>query len=123
MDRLDKVIKKVGEFRDARDWSKFHNSKDMAIAISLEASELLEIFLWQSTEKLEGRVIEKRDQIEDEIADIAIYLTELADNLGIDLIEAMEKKLAKNAEKYPVEKARGSSKKYTEYRDDSREKE
>ena len=86
----------------------------MAIAISIEASELLENFLWKSPEEVESRIEENREEVEAEIADIGIYLTELADNLGIDLLKAMEKKISINHAKYPVSKSKGSSLKYTE---------
>ena len=115
--QLEEISQKIREFRDARDWAQFHTPKDMAIAISIEASELLEHFLWKNPEEVEDRIKGKREEIESEIADIGIYLTELADNLGIDLLEAMDKKIAANAEKYPAERVRGSSKKYTEYGD------
>ncbi|MDE0834921.1 MAG: nucleotide pyrophosphohydrolase [Akkermansiaceae bacterium] len=112
---LEKITDKIRSFRDERDWAQFHNPKDMAIAISLEAGELLEHFLWKNPEEVEERIVEKRSEIQSEIADIAIYLTELADNLGIDLLKAMEEKIRVNEEKYPAERVRGSSKKYTEY--------
>jgi NTP pyrophosphatase (non-canonical NTP hydrolase) len=115
MSELADISKKIRAFRDARDWAQFHNPKDMAIAISLEAGELMEHFLWKTPEEVEARVDSHREEIRDEIADVAVYLFELADNLGIDLLQAMENKMAKNAEKYPVEKVRGSSKKYSEY--------
>jgi len=118
--QLEAITAKIREFRDERDWAQFHNPKDMAIAISIEASELLEHFLWKTPEEVEKRITEKRDDVEDEIADIAIYLTELADNLGIDLLVAMEKKIAINEKKYPVKQVKGSSKKYTEYAEPER---
>lgn len=105
---------KIREFRDARDWKQFHTPKDMAMAISIEAAELQEHFLWVTTEQSHARAVDRREQIEEEIADIGIYLFELADNLGINLLEAMASKLEKNGEKYPVEKARGRSLKYNE---------
>ena len=86
----------------------------MAAGIAIEAAELMEIFLWKNEEEQSQIVAEKRERIEEEIADIGIFLFELADNLGISLVEAMETKLRKNAEKYPVEKAKGRSSKYTE---------
>lgn len=113
-DLPDTVLEKIRAFRDERDWAQFHNPKDMAIAISLEAGELLEHFLWKNPDEVTERVASHREAISEEIADIAIYLTELADNLGIDLVAAMEAKLAKNAAKYPVEKARGNAAKYNE---------
>ncbi|MCX6926216.1 MAG: nucleotide pyrophosphohydrolase [Verrucomicrobia bacterium] len=111
---MENIIQRIREFRDARDWRQFHNPKDMAIAISVESAELLEHFLWKTNAEVEKRIAEKMEQVSDEIADIGIYLFELSDILGIDLIAAMERKLGKNAAKYPVEKARGSNKKYTE---------
>jgi len=114
MNKLEAITERIRKFRDARDWAQFHNPKDMAIAISLESSELLEHFLWKSPEEVEARVESHREQIRDEIADIAIYLVELADNLEIDLIKAMEEKLAKNEEKYPAKRAKGSNAKYSE---------
>jgi NTP pyrophosphatase (non-canonical NTP hydrolase) len=111
---IEEITQKIRDFRDARDWAQFHNPKDMAIAISIEASELLEHFLWKTPEESEERLNNKRGEIQDEIADIAIYLFELSDNLGIDLIDAMDQKIQKNDEKYPAEKARGSHAKYTE---------
>jgi len=111
---LEVITQRIREFRDARDWAQFHNPKEMAIAISIEASELLEHFLWKTPEESLERVTNKSEEIEDEIADIAIYLFELADNLEINLIDAMDRKIRKNDAKYPAEKARGSHAKYTE---------
>ncbi len=118
--QLEDIAAKIREFRDERDWAQFHNPKDMAIAISIEASELLEHFLWKNPEEVESRVEAKREDVESEIADIGIYLTELADNLGIDLLLAMEKKISLNAKKYPVKQVKGSSKKYSEYAEPER---
>ena len=83
MNELAIVAKQIREFRDARDWAQFHNPKDMAVAISIEANELLELFLWKSPAEVAECLETKKERIEEEIADIAIYLTELADNLGI----------------------------------------
>ena len=110
----DKILSSIRNFRDERDWAQFHNPKDMAIAISIEASELLEHFLWKTPEESEQRIVDKREEISDEIADIAVYLFELADNLNIDLTDAIENKMKKNAAKYPVDKSKGSHAKYTE---------
>lgn len=104
----------IRKFRDERDWMPFHNPKNLAISISLEASELLEHFQWRSFEESEIHSAEAKEEIADEMADVAIYLAELADNLEIDLLAAMEAKMAKNAAKYPVEKARGSYRKYSD---------
>jgi dCTP diphosphatase len=99
---------------EERDWKQFHNPKDMAIALSLESSELLEHFLWKNGADIDARVATHGEAIREEIVDIGIYLVELCDVLGIDLVTAMSEKLDKAGLKYPVEKARGSSKKYTE---------
>lgn len=113
-DRISAIQQKIREFRDARDWLQFHNPKDLAIGLSIEASELLEVFLWKNSKEVETAAQEKREQIEHELADVAVYLFELADILGVKLEEAIDRKMAHNNEKYPVEKARGSHKKYTE---------
>jgi NTP pyrophosphatase (non-canonical NTP hydrolase) len=111
---LTDITRKIRAFRNERDWAQFHNPKDMAMAISIEANELLEQFLWKSPGQIEERLIARRSEIEDEVADIAIYLVELADNLEIDLFGAMERKLKKNSQKYPARKSRGSNAKYDE---------
>jgi NTP pyrophosphatase (non-canonical NTP hydrolase) len=95
---------------------QFHNPKNLAISISLEAGELLEHFQWKSMEESEAHANAARSEISEEIADVAIYLFELADNLGVDLLAAVDAKLAKNEAKYPVEKAKGSAQKYNQLR-------
>ena len=112
MGEINKIAKKIIQFRDERDWMQFHDPKNMAVSIILEASELLEHFQWKTKEEVEKYVMQNKSEIKDEIADIALYLFELADNLGINLIGAMEEKLKKNAMKYPVEKAKGKHTKY-----------
>jgi NTP pyrophosphatase (non-canonical NTP hydrolase) len=108
MSELLQIIKQIKAFRDARDWEQFHNSKDLAIAISVEASELLELFLWKDNEGAD------RERIEEEIADIFMFGFLLADKQGLDIKEIIEKKLKKNNEKYPVEKSKGNARKYNE---------
>jgi NTP pyrophosphatase (non-canonical NTP hydrolase) len=93
---------------------QFHDPKNMAVSIILEASELLEHFQWKTTKEVEEYAKQNKDEIQDEIADIALYLFEMADNLGVNLLDAMKKKLEKNKKKYPIEKAKGNAKKYTE---------
>jgi NTP pyrophosphatase (non-canonical NTP hydrolase) len=112
---MEAVLKRIRQFRDERDWMKFHDPKNLAVSISIEAAELLEQFQWKSTAEVEHHVADHKEQISDEIADVAIYLLELSDNLGIDLESAILAKLEKNAVKYPVEKARGVSTKYTDF--------
>jgi NTP pyrophosphatase (non-canonical NTP hydrolase) len=111
---IESLTAEIRAFRDARDWLQFHNPKELAVAITAEAGELLQHFVWQSAEQSERRVIERRSEVESEIADVAILLFELADNCGIDLAAAMRAKLARNEARYPVEKARGSNRKYNE---------
>ena len=109
---MEEILEKIRQFRDARDWMKFHDPKNLAVSIVIEASELLEQFQWKDEKAVEQHVRENSVEIADEIADVAIYLAELADNLGIDLIQAMNSKLEKNARKYPAEKAKGVATKY-----------
>ena len=104
----------IRSFRDERDWMQFHNHKDMATALAIEAAELQELFLWKHGDQIEEIAEAKRERLSEELADVAVYLLELADNLGIDLGQAVVQKLAKNAAKYPVHKAKGSSAKYDE---------
>lgn len=108
MKDLDIIIKKLIEFRDVRDWSQFHNSKDLAVALSIEASELLELFLWKGNEEC------NEERLKEELADVMLYSLLLAEKNNIDVIEIMDAKIKKNNEKYPVEKSKGTAKKYTE---------
>lgn len=112
MSDVKKIIDKIKKFRDERDWMQFHDPKNMAVSIIIEASELLEHFQWKSRKEVDKYIAENKDEVREEIADIALYLFELADNLGIDLLDAMDQKLSKNEKKYPAEKARGKHTKY-----------
>ena len=114
MPDLQKTIERIRAFRDARDWMQFHNPKNLACSIVIEAAELLEHFQWKTAEESAVLAETKREEIAHEMADVAVYLLELADNLGIDLFQAIERKMDLNEAKYPVEKARGSAAKYTE---------
>ncbi|MCM3118602.1 nucleotide pyrophosphohydrolase [Neobacillus sp. MER 74] len=96
------IIQKVLEFRDERDWKKYHNEKDLAISISLEANELLENFQWRTSEEA---IAESKQNIKEEMADILIYLVQLADKMDINMEEEVSNKLLKNAIKYPVNKS------------------
>ena len=107
-----RILAKLRKFRDDRDWKRFHNPKDLAVSISIEAAELLEHFQWKDRKQVERHARAHKEEIADELADVAAYLFELADDLGIDLLRAMDRKIAKNAVKYPVEKAKGSATKY-----------
>jgi len=104
-------MNKINKFRDDRDWRKFHNEKDLAISISLEASELLELFQWKQSKD----VVEKKpEQLKEELADVLIYSYMMADNLGLDIDKIIDEKLQKNIKKYPVSKSYGKNSKYTE---------
>ncbi len=109
------ILKKIKKFRDERDWKQFHNPKDMAEAMVIEASELLELFLWKSQKESREFLKSKKnlEEVSDELADVAWFLFEFADNFGIDLEKAIEKKLQKNVKKYPIEKSKGLATKYT----------
>jgi NTP pyrophosphatase (non-canonical NTP hydrolase) len=107
------LVDQLIEFRRAREWEQFHSARNLAAAISVEAAELLQCFTWATDAEVATLAKENRDGICQEIADIAILLTYLAHDLAIDLEAAVKKKIEINAEKYPVEKARGSNRKYT----------
>ena len=113
-DSIQTLTQEICAFRDARDWAQFHNPKEMAVAIAAEATELLQHFVWQNPDQSLTRVAERRNEIASEMADVAILLFEMASDCGIDLPTAMRQKLARNEERYPVEKARGSNRKYNE---------
>ena len=104
------------EFRDARDWRQFHSLRSLIVSLNLEAAELLELTQWKSDAEIEALPAEpaSREALRDECADVLLYLLLIADSAGIDLAAAARAKLAKNAEKYPVEKAFGSRAKYSE---------
>lgn len=112
MNEIKRITNKIKKFRDERDWLQFHNHKDMALSLILEAAEVLEHFQWKSTEEINKYGKTHKKEIADELADVAVYLFELADNLNIDIVKAIDVKLAKNAKKYPVSKAKGKHTKY-----------
>ncbi|NJK90520.1 MAG: nucleotide pyrophosphohydrolase [Blastochloris sp.] len=112
---ITELTERILLFRDARNWRQFHGPKDIAVAISVEASELLQHFVWQDAAQSEQRIRERRDEIASEMADVAILLFEMAANSDIDLGRAIEAKLQRNEERYPVDKARDSNKKYNEW--------
>jgi len=115
-DRLSLLKQKVDEFSRARDWEKFHTPKNLAMALTVEAAELMEIFQWlDSQDTFQGLPSKKQMAVQHEVADVFIYLLRFCSVSGIDLISAAEEKLKHNAEKYPAELVKGQSKKYTEY--------
>jgi NTP pyrophosphatase (non-canonical NTP hydrolase) len=113
---IRELQKTVIEFRDARDWAQYHNPKDLAISLSLEASELLEIFQWKNVQEVAAVKSdpESRKRVKEELGDILIYALNICHAFGFDPSEAILEKLEINEKKYPVGKARGSAKKYTE---------
>ena len=112
MGEIKTITEKIKRFRDERDWKQFHNHKDVALSLVLEAAEVLEHFQWKSAQEVDQHAGECKTEIADELADVAVYLFELADNLGIDLSKAIELKMRKNAAKYPIEKSKGRHTKY-----------
>ena len=103
------------DFRNERDWEQFHTPKNLAISLTLEASEVLEHFQWKTDEEVKEYIKTHKEEIGDEIGDVMAYLMTLSYDCGIDLAKATENKIDKSGKKYPVEKARGSARKYTEY--------
>ncbi len=112
IDSLDALRTSLRRFVAERDWDQFHNPKNLAMALIAEAGELVEHFQWLTPAEADSLPPDTRIEVAHEIADVLIFLVELADRLGIDPLAAAERKLALNAKKYPVEKARGSARKY-----------
>jgi NTP pyrophosphatase (non-canonical NTP hydrolase) len=108
MSEIQNIIVLLTQFRDEREWDQFHNPKDLAIALNIEAGELLELFLWKSSDQVDV------DKIKDELADVFSFALLLANKYGLNVEEIIQQKITKNALKYPIEKSKGSSKKYTE---------
>lgn len=111
---LDKLRDAVRKFAAERDWDQFHSPKNLAMALSVESAELLEIFQWLTEEESRDLPPITKAAAADEIADVLIYLLRIADKLGIDPVAAAQRKMIANAQKYPADKARGNNKKYTE---------
>jgi NTP pyrophosphatase (non-canonical NTP hydrolase) len=114
-DSLDHLRQKIDQFVTERDWAQFHTPKNLAMAMIVEAAELVEHFQWNTPEESLQLTPEKREAVSHELADTFVYLLRIAEVLKIDLIEAANEKIVLNAKKYPVEKSRGSNAKYTEY--------
>jgi dCTP diphosphatase len=113
-DSLKNLTNALRKFAAERDWDQFHTPANLAAALSIEVAELQEHFLWTTPAEAEGIVAKHRQRIAEEIGDVLLYLIRLADKVGIEPVEAARQKLDLNATKYPVEKARGNHKKYTE---------
>lgn len=112
MSDIKELTEKIKKFRDERDWKQFHNAKDVSLSLVLEATEVLEHFQWKDKSEIEKYVKTNKNDIGEELADVLYWVLLLSSDLGIDIKDAMEKKLEKNAEKYPIEKAKGKHTKY-----------
>ena len=116
---IQELTQALVKFRDERDWSQFHTLRNLIVSLNLEAAELLELTQWKDDQGMDEILSNniQRDALHDECADVLLYLLLIAEKSGFDLIEAATRKLKKNAEKYPIEKSFGSSRKYTEFTD------
>ncbi|PKO50882.1 MAG: nucleotide pyrophosphohydrolase [Betaproteobacteria bacterium HGW-Betaproteobacteria-2] len=114
-DSLAELRARINQFVKERDWDQFHSPKNLAMAMIVEAAELVEHFQWDTLEESHQLDDEKREQVGQELADTFVYLLRIAEVTGIDLIDAANRKIDLNAQKYPVEKVKGSNKKYTAY--------
>jgi NTP pyrophosphatase (non-canonical NTP hydrolase) len=108
MSNIKKITQALIQFRDERDWAQFHNAKDLAVALNIEAGELLEAFLWKNSEEA------KTEKVKEELADVFAYALLLADKYNFNIEEIVLEKINSNAKKYPVDKAKGTAKKYNE---------
>lgn len=111
MDKYRKVIEELIQFRNERDWEQFHDSKNLALAISIEAAELNELFLWKKDDEVENV---NQDKLKEELADVLSFAFLLAEKHKLDIFDIVSEKIKKNALKYPVDKAKGTAKKYNE---------
>lgn len=105
----------IRQFVDERDWDQFHNPKDLSISLALEAAEVMEHFQWKNDAEMMQHVADKKSDVAEEIADVFYWILLLSNKIDIDLTKAFEKKMQQNAAKYPIEKAKGNHKKYTEH--------
>ncbi len=112
---LEELRQRLRQFAAERDWEQFHSPKNLAMALGVEAAELAEIFQWLTESQSETLDADKRRRVEDELADVLVYLVRIADRLDMDLLAAVSRKLGENARKYPAERVRGSALKYDEY--------
>jgi NTP pyrophosphatase (non-canonical NTP hydrolase) len=117
MESLDQIKHRLRDFASERDWDQFHSPKNLAMAMIVEAAELVEHFQWLTEDQSQALPPDKLTEVEQEIADIQIYLIRLADKLGIDMEQAVNAKMELNEKKYPAEKVRGSAEKYNECND------
>ncbi|MFM7620155.1 MAG: nucleotide pyrophosphohydrolase [Alphaproteobacteria bacterium] len=114
MSEIKNITKKIIEFRDKRDWKKFHNPKDLAISLNLEASELLEHFQWKNENEINQYLKKNKTQVAEELADIMYWVLLISNDLKIDIMKSLEIKMNKNKKKYPIKKSKGNNKKYNQ---------
>ena len=114
MTDIQDLTRKIITFRDKRDWKQFHNPKDIALSLVLEAGEVMEHFQWKSQEETEQYIKTNKNDIGEELADVMYWVLLMSHDLGIDITKALEKKIRKNEEKYPVEKSKGKHTKYNQ---------
>ena len=112
MSDIKNLTKKINKFVEERDWKQFHNPKDVALSLVLEATEVMEHFQWKSKEEMEKYIVTNKSDIGEELADVLYWILLMSHDLNIDVLKALEKKIVKNEEKYPVEKAKGRHTKY-----------
>lgn len=115
MSNLSELTKLIIDFRDKREWKQFHNPKDVAISLVLEATELLEIFQWKNTDEIAEYINNDKSSIAEELADVLYWVVLMSHDLNIDVLEALKTKMIKNEEKYPINKSKGNHLKYTEF--------
>jgi dCTP diphosphatase len=116
MSEFERLTKLLTDFREERDWKQFHSPKDMALSLMLEAGEVAELFQWKNNDEQVKVLIDKQEDLSDELADVLAWVLLIAHDSSIDLVQALENKIKKNEAKYPAELVKGSAKKYTEYK-------
>ena len=112
MEKIDELTKRIVTFNNVRDWKQFHNPKDLSLSLVLEAAEVMEHFQWKNKEEMEKYVIEHKDEIGEELADVLYWILLISHDLNIDVLDALDKKMKKNEAKYPVKKSKGKHLKY-----------
>jgi dCTP diphosphatase len=112
MNNFTNLTKRIIAFRDARDWKQFHNPKDVALSLVLEATEVMEHFQWKDKEEMEQYIATNKNDIGEELADVLYWVLLMSSDLNIDILQALEQKISKNEAKYPIEKAKGNHTKY-----------
>jgi len=117
MTDIKNLTKRIIAFRDAREWKKFHRPKDVAIALVLEAAEVIEHFQWKSEKDTKKYLQNNKKHVAEELADVLYCVLLMSHDLGIDILDALDRKMGQNEKKYPVEKAKGNAKKYTEFQE------